>query len=292
MKPEARIQMIIRKLNWTLFLIIINHLNAGSVIDLTDRDDVRGRSPILIAHRGGVVSEDASECSLTAIIRASERGYDMVELDVQESRDGVPVVFHDRTLEKACGRSGRVRDFDSSKLIGIHYLNSSDRILTLEKALAICHEKNLGVMLDFKSGHENEVFLKQIDQLILKQQLQKSTITITGSEKVRSILKQVMFTPRFEEMRKLREGHRIQLKERFWFGLPKQLMPGDVKKLKQAQVLILPAINTFRYPADGHLESAARDIQRLIEEGVDGFQIDSIYDSNFAKVAQAASEPN
>ena len=40
---------------------------------------------------------------------------------------------------------------------------------------------------------------------------------------------------------------------------------------------MFPAINTFRYPKEGHRELARKDIERLVSAGVDGFQIDSIY---------------
>ena len=78
-------------------------------------------------------------------------------------------------------------------------------------------------------------------------------------------------------MRRLREGESLDLGTRFWFGLPKQLPPGDVERLKKAGSLILPAINTFRYPSRRHDELAREDIKRLTAAGVDGFQIDSIY---------------
>jgi len=70
--------------------------HAKSLIDLNDTDQVRERRPLLIAHRGGVITERSPECSLAAIELAAESGYSMVELDVQSSLDGVPIVFHDR----------------------------------------------------------------------------------------------------------------------------------------------------------------------------------------------------
>jgi glycerophosphoryl diester phosphodiesterase len=80
------------------------------VINFGDDGDITGRRPILIAHRGGVVSPRSPECSLTAMRLAAETGYDMVELDVQKSSDGVPIVLHDRTLAKACGKNGQSKD--------------------------------------------------------------------------------------------------------------------------------------------------------------------------------------
>lgn len=66
--------------------------------------------PQPIAHRGlhdraaGVI-----ENSRTAFERAAEAGY-AIECDLQLSRDGVPMVFHDQGLERLTGREGLVRE--------------------------------------------------------------------------------------------------------------------------------------------------------------------------------------
>ena len=247
------------------------------LIHFSDDSDIAGRRPILIAHRGGVVSLRSPECSLTAIRLAAEMGYDMVELDVQTSSDGVPIVFHDPSLTKACGKRGRVADFSATQLEAIPYLEGNGRIVRLETALESCRRLGVGVMLDLKAGRDSREFLAVIDQLLVKCELHDSAISISGSDAARRFLKHVRFTPTDEEMRRLRSGETLDLKHRFWFGLPQQLQPGDVSKLKSAGALIIPAINTFRYPASGHFELARDDIERLTKEGVDGFQIDSVY---------------
>ena len=247
------------------------------LIDFRDRDDLAARRPLVIAHRGGVVSPASAECSQTAIGLAAEQGYDMVELDVQRSRDGIPMVFHDRSLLKSCGRDGRVEAFTALELEGISYLVGSDRIIRLETALGLCRALGLGVMLDLKVGRDSLAFLTQIEQMVLKTRLENATISFSGSDLARQTLKSVRFTPTGDEMRRLREGESLDLGKRFWFGLPKQLQPGDVERLKKAGSLILPAINTFRYPSRRHDELAREDIKRLTAAGVDGFQIDSIY---------------
>ena len=50
----------------------------------------------LIAHRG--YSDLAPENTLPAFDLALERGYPQLELDVQLTRDGIPVIIHDDTL--------------------------------------------------------------------------------------------------------------------------------------------------------------------------------------------------
>ena len=86
-------------------------------------------------------------------------GYDMVELDVQKSSDGVPIVFHDRSLTKACGKRGRVADFSATELESIPYLSGNDRIVRLGTALKYCRRLGLGVMLDLKAGQDSPEFL-------------------------------------------------------------------------------------------------------------------------------------
>lgn len=78
-----------------------------------------------IAHRGlhdrsaGVI-----ENSRTAFERAVERGL-TIECDVQLSRDGVPIVFHDDALERLTGTTGFVRDKSVAELSALPLLGSA-----------------------------------------------------------------------------------------------------------------------------------------------------------------------
>ncbi len=62
--------------------------------------------PIAFAHRGG--SLEAEENTMAAFAHAVGLGYSHVETDVQATRDGVAVIFHDDTLDRMVGRPERV----------------------------------------------------------------------------------------------------------------------------------------------------------------------------------------
>ena len=70
--------------------------------------------PLIIAHRGA--SALAPENTLAAFHRAIEDGAEGIEFDVRLAGDGVPVVFHDFSLQRIGRRAGKVADFTSAEL--------------------------------------------------------------------------------------------------------------------------------------------------------------------------------
>ncbi len=71
----------------------------------------------LIAHRGHSIA--APENTFAAFDLALEQGFENFELDVQISREGIPVVFHDSTLTRTTGASGGVHDYTLAELKGM-----------------------------------------------------------------------------------------------------------------------------------------------------------------------------
>ena len=107
------------------------------------------------AHRG-LHSEDQSvpENSLEAFERAAAAGYGM-ELDVQLSRDGQVVVFHDDTLDRACGVAARVDELDYDELSKLSLFGTQARIPLFSEVLALIRGRT-PLIVELKTGAHND----------------------------------------------------------------------------------------------------------------------------------------
>lgn len=90
-----------------------------------------------IAHRA--YHDDAAgqpENSRAAIRAAIAAGYG-IEIDLQLSKDGVPMVFHDETLERLTVETGWLCDRSAAELSAIQLKSSEEGIPTLTEILAL-----------------------------------------------------------------------------------------------------------------------------------------------------------
>ncbi len=90
-----------------------------------------------LAHRGlHDHAQAAPENSPTAFRAAIDKGYG-IELDLQISLDGQPIVFHDYELDRLTDEVGLVSDRTAAELGQIRLKNSNDTIPTLAQILAL-----------------------------------------------------------------------------------------------------------------------------------------------------------
>ncbi|MBQ7926493.1 MAG: glycerophosphodiester phosphodiesterase [Lachnospiraceae bacterium] len=91
----------------------------------------------LVAHRGFYDNtSDAPENSLKSFEKAIAAGYS-VELDIQSTKDGVVVVFHDYNLKRMCGVDALVADKTYEEIKDLTLLDTTEHIPTLQEALDV-----------------------------------------------------------------------------------------------------------------------------------------------------------
>ncbi len=88
-----------------------------------------------IAHRGA--SGIAPEHTQAAIAQAIALGVDMIELDVQLSRDGELVVIHDHELQRTTSGSGLVREHDFAAIAALDAGSWFSRRFAGERVLSL-----------------------------------------------------------------------------------------------------------------------------------------------------------
>ena len=117
------------------------------------------------AHRG-LHSPDRTvpENSLEAFRLAAEMGYG-IELDVQLSKDGQVVVFHDDTLNRVCGVDSRVDELDYDELKKLSLCGTEQTIPLFTEVLSLVHGRS-ALIVELKGGRRNkELCLKTRDIL-------------------------------------------------------------------------------------------------------------------------------
>lgn len=107
------------------------------------------------AHRG-LHTEDKSvpENSMAAFKKARDAGYGM-ELDVQLSKDGEVVVFHDDTLDRVCGVPGRVDEKDYAELKELSLCGSDEHIPLFGEVLETVNG-SVPLIVELKNGKRNK----------------------------------------------------------------------------------------------------------------------------------------
>lgn len=99
--------------------------------------------PRVIGHRGAAAH--APENTLASFAKAADLGCAMVEFDVRLTADGVPVVFHDDTLDRCAGVHGAVGRLSLSRLRTV-----APQVPTLAEVLELCAGCGLAVDMEIK----------------------------------------------------------------------------------------------------------------------------------------------
>jgi len=128
------------------------HLTAG-----------RTRPVASVAHRGA--SAAYPENTLSAVREAIACGADLVELDLQRSRDGALVMMHDKTLTRTTNAQQvfpsrgpwRVADFTHDELIRLDAGSwksgefAGEQVPTLDQVIEVVRDSDTGLLLELKA---------------------------------------------------------------------------------------------------------------------------------------------
>ena len=116
--------------------------------------------PKLIGHRG--VKDLCPENTLESILKAFDLGLSFVEIDVKISKDRVPILLHDDTLNRTTNGSGLAIDYDYANIkkldAGKFFYKENTNIFVpkLEDILSLCTNYNGNLNIELKPNKKFE----------------------------------------------------------------------------------------------------------------------------------------
>ena len=120
-----------------------------------------------IAHRGlHDFSKGAVENTASAFAAAIAKGY-AIECDLQLTKDGEAVVFHDEHLERLTEGHGMVKDLTTTELKELVIRNSTDKVQTLSELLAQV-QGHVPLVIELKSHWDGDERLAERAVSVLK----------------------------------------------------------------------------------------------------------------------------
>lgn len=118
---------------------------------------------IVIGHRG--YPDAAVENSLEGLTAAAAAGADMVELDIQETKDGGLVVLHDTTLQRLAGDPRAIYDLTTAEAeqITLRQGDRTAKIPTLDQFVRTARGLGIRLLVEVKPhGHEAPDFAAHV----------------------------------------------------------------------------------------------------------------------------------
>ena len=153
----------------------------------------------VVAHRGDW--RNHPENSLPAFQSCIEMGVDMIEIDLQRTKDGELILMHDRTVDRCTNGKGKISEmtYDEIQRLRLRPQHSAsitrNHIPTLEEVLNLCKGT---ILINIDKGYD---YFQQVYELMEKTGTTNQVIIKSGHslEKIRkengTVLSKVIYMP-------------------------------------------------------------------------------------------------
>lgn len=249
------------------------------------------QNPTVMAHRG--LSADAPENTLYAFSDAISVGADFIELDVQQTRDGVLVVMHDSNLKRTTGMNKNIWDVDYADIQNLDagswfdpaYANA--RIPTLEETLQFV-DKRAKLNIEIKpTKHGSDTLEQDVAELITQYQYTDACYVTSFSYGSLKKVKEVNPEIRTGYLMSVAYGQFYSLKYADAFSLNKVFVTSQVvnaahQQGKQIFAWTVNSMSEVRSLCNLHVDSIITDdpvmVQNVISRDSTGETLRSVLD--------------
>jgi glycerophosphoryl diester phosphodiesterase len=183
---------------YTFFLLVVCSLVWGQRADAIRRTflDASSHEVLVASHRA--THNVYPENSLKAIQESIKLGVDIIEIDVKVSKDGIPFLMHDRTMDRTTTGKGDPEELTWEELQKLSIVDkgkkTSYKIPSLEAALELADGKIL-VDLDLKTDRLDRI-IEVVKRLDMKESVFFFDSDYKALSRVQTADKDFMIMPR------------------------------------------------------------------------------------------------
>ena len=112
-----------------------------------------------IGHRG--VRGIKPENTLESILEAVNLGFDMAEIDIQMTKDGKIIVFHDYDLKRLFNSNKKISELTYEELLTI-----TDEIPLLKEVIKNIKDKNMELNIEIKELFQKNGIIEELKYLL------------------------------------------------------------------------------------------------------------------------------
>lgn len=138
-------------------VLIVTIFNTMSLAN-----SVYAPNTLVIAHRGFM--EKGVENTISSLEASAQAGAELMEIDIQQTKDGQFVVFHDATLSRLAGRSEAIYRLTLEELTAITVSANGhrDRIPSLDAMIEAAKAHDIDLLIELKThSYETDDFLER-----------------------------------------------------------------------------------------------------------------------------------
>jgi glycerophosphoryl diester phosphodiesterase len=229
--------------------------------------------PIIIAHRG--VSNVLPENTLPAIKMALDYSCEGIEFDVQLTKDGVPVLIHDETIDRTSNGKGYVHEYAYKTLktynFGVNFSLEHVQIPTLEEVLHMIVLKDYKGLINIEMKNDvisyptlEKTVLELVQRFGLLEQVVISSFNHPSIEKMRSLSSKVNLSLLYHENQSL-ELSTLQSLHAFSANI----------HIHNATASLISTLHHHHIPCFFYTANSVIEIERLLHLCVNGFFTDN-----------------
>lgn len=183
---------------------------------------------LIIAHRG--YAEDADENTLTAFNHAFDLGADYIEIDVQQTADGVVIVNHDYTFERIFSHPGKVWEMTYDEIRALSSPLTGECPPTLYEVLTLCDPQS-NLLIELKNNGHNPSLPEAVYEILAEYDCLERAIIQSPSYRMIHEFKQLAPETQCGYILSFALGQYAQLDSADFFSIDKDFVDESVLKL-------------------------------------------------------------